>query len=102
MSPIVRHISHAIHGMCEATRALGYGRIRSIQQQQGLVEKSAMAQQRAWEEAQAEQRARERCGCVCDAHCCRKERDCLQCLVGRKRPRPYDSQVVAAGGYLSE
>ena len=42
---------------------------------------------------------RERCGCVCDDHCCEwysdDQVDCRKCLVGRKRPRSELSGYVS-------
>ena len=41
-----------------------------------------------------DQERRQKCGCVCAAHCCGYgEYDCSACLRARKRPRPEDGNV---------
>ena len=42
---------------------------------------------------------RERCGCVCAAHCCDARYDCRECLRGRKRPRPDAVDGYESDGY---
>ena len=44
--------------------------------------------------------ARSMCGCVCEEHCCTRERNCITCLVGRKRRRPF--QDPSQCGYYSD